>query len=67
MKLFMIWYLTGEIVLLAGPLPYGLLKCQARADSQMAEIVAKDTTGAMTGLDIKCEFRETKPKLGDKQ
>ncbi len=67
MKLFAIWYLAGEIVLLAGPLPYGLFKCQAEADSQMAEIVAKDTMGAMTGLEIKCEYREYRPALGDKQ
>lgn len=67
MKVFMIWYLAGELVLWAGPLPYDIETCRENAALNSAEIARKDTMGALTGLTIVCELRETKPKLRDKQ
>lgn len=67
MKLFMIWYLSGHVVLAAGPLPYDMTECMTRAKEDMTVIAEKDTHKEMEGLLIECQLRLKMPELGDKQ
>ena len=64
MKLYMIWYLAGEIVLSAGPLPYGLFECESRA-AEMTGWVSESPNRDLHHLDIKCEMHEKRPELRD--
>ena len=62
-SLFLVWYLSGQLVLTAGPLPYDMEECKDRAIEALAEVQALDELGEFEGLEIKCEYHATRPQL----
>ena len=77
MKLFMVLYIFGEVAGNAGPLPYGLEECWARADRRQSHylkvLMSKPSNQAFDGqrltpLSIKhvCMMSATRPPLAER-
>lgn len=80
MKLFLIIYSAGQIGGVAGPLPYDMKECEYRRDefrSKQQELFDTKFSKALNrpateeeiektkDMKFECEYRETRPKLGD--
>ena len=63
MKLFMIWYLGSQIILTAGPLPYGEEECRYRAAKQLEYVTLNDKDNIFKGMAVECEFHDEAPRL----
>lgn len=62
--LYVVWYdPDGRIVLTGGPLPYDESECQARNVGAAHDIALKDTTGALAGIRMECEWHTQEPPI----
>ena len=65
MKLWLILYVTNGVVGGSwGPLPYDMTECLKRADEGRAMFKANEKTKDWEPV---CEYRVTRPNLGDKR
>jgi hypothetical protein len=67
-KLYILIFLSSNLVGTIGPLPYDMPECLERAADKMAAInsdAMKREVARVNDLELKCEFHQERPKLSD--